>query len=288
MKAFLRFAVFVALVVAVVMLWLKYRSAPPAAPAPAPAVAEPVGPKLDLAPRVWTDRSGRTFEGALVSVKNSVAIIRRTSDSMYFQIPVVSLAADNQQFLNQQAAIAEANGGGFADEVPGIYTLSRKLDIKGYLVRVADSSSVGGWRNDRVNPTYWLLLSTKLHGADTGTLWVRVDEKTFRAHEEGSLITQANLINFSDGKGSFSESLPWPRPHMTLVEAQYGPNSKAINVTQKLMRLVAQGSFPMEINPAMFQLPPHFPESWELTVAWRTPSGEVRKTLRDGSVITWP
>lgn len=284
MKAFLRLLVFAVLIVTAVVLWKKYRSAP--APTTS-AVVKTETRKLDLAPRTWTNHDGRTFEGSLVSVKNSQVIIRRTTDSVYFQIPVVSLSPENQLFLQQQTAIAEA-GDGFVDEVPGIYTLSRKLDIKGYLVRVASTALVGGWRNDRIDPTFWLLLSTKLHGTDSGSLWVRVDEKTFRAHEEGSLITQANLLNFSDGKGNFSESLPWPRPHMTLVEAQYGPNSKAINVTQKLMRLVSQGALPLEINPAMFQMEPHYPEAWELTVAWRTVEGEVRRTLRDGSIIAWP
>ena len=286
MKAFLRFLIFAVLIVTAVMLWKKYRSAPQPVPTP-PAVMKTETRKLDLAPRTWTNHDGRTFEGSLVSVKNSQVIIRRTTDSVYFQIPVVSLSPENQLFLQQQTAIAEA-GDGFVDEVPGIYTLSRKLDIKGYLVRVASTALVGGWRNDRIDPTFWLLLSTKLHGTDSGSLWVRVDEKTFRAHEEGSLVTQANLLNFSDGKGNFSDSLPWPRPHLTVIEAQYGPNSRAINVTQKLMRLVSQGVLPMEISPAIFQLEPHVPEAWELTVAWRTSDGEVRRTLRDGSVLTWP
>ena len=285
MKAFLRLLVFAVLIVTAVVLWKKYRSAP--APTTS-AVVKTETRKLDLAPRTWTNHDGRTFEGSLVSVKNSQVIIRRTTDSVYFQIPVVSLSPENQLFLKQQAAISEETDEGFIEQVPGVYTLSRKLDIKGSLVRVPDSALVGGWRNDRVNPMYWLLLSTKLHGTDSGSLWVRVDEKTFRAHEEGSLVTQANLLNFSDGKGNFSDSLPWPRPHLTVIEAQYGPNSRAINVTQKLMRLVSQGVLPMEISPAIFQLEPHVPEAWELTVAWRTADGEVRRTLRDGSVLTWP
>lgn len=259
MKAFLRLLVFSALIVTAVVLWKKYRPAPQ--PAATSAVVKTEAHKLDLSSRTWTNHDGRTFEGSLVSVKNGQVVIRRTGDSAYFQLPAVTLSPDNQAFLRTQSKIAEENGGGFAEQAPGVYTLSRKLDIKGYLVRLPDSASVGGWRNDRVNPMYWLLLSTRLHGTDSGSLWVRVDEKTFRAHDEGSLITEANLLNFSDGKGSFSESLPWSRPHLTILEAHYGLNAKGINVTQKLMRLVAQGSLPLEINPGIFQLEPHDPAS---------------------------
>lgn len=289
MKAFLRLLVFAVIIVSAVVLWKKYRPAPQPAPATPPvAVAQPEAPKLDLSTRTWINHDGRAFEGSLVSTKNGQVIIRRTSDSAYFQIPVVHLSPENQAFLQTQAKIAEDRGGGFVEKLPGVYTLSRKLDIKGYLSRVVDTAAVGGWRHDRVNPMYWFLLSTKLHGTDSGTLWVRVDEKTFRAHDEGSLITETNLINFSDGKGNFSESLPWSRPHLTISEAQYGPSARGINVTQKLMRLAAQGGLPIEINPAMFNLEPHAPEAWELTIAWRTADGEMRRTLRDGSILTWP
>ena len=110
--------------------------------------------------------------------------------------------------------------------------------------------------------------------------------ETFQGAKGGTQTVSKVLP--SDGKGNFSESLPWSRPHLTISEAQYGPSARGINVTQKLMRLAAQGGLPIEINPAMFNLDPHAPEAWELTIAWRTADGEMRRTLRDDSILTWP
>lgn len=290
MKAFLRLVVVALILTSAVLLWKKYRPAPPvvtppppvAEPAPVPPVEQP-----DLSSRLWTDQSGRTFEGSLVSAKNGQVIICRQSDSLYFQIPVGTLSAFDQTFVQEQSKRAEV-GTGFVEQVPGHYTVSRKLDIKGYLVRVRATDAVGGWRHDRVDPMYLFLLSSKLHGADSGSLWVRVDEKTFRAYNEGGLISTAQLANFSDGKDGFSDALPWPRPQLTIIEAQYGPNAKGINVTHKLLRIAARGEFPVEIRPELFGLDPHAPASWELTVGWRTATGETRATLRDGSILTWP
>lgn len=288
MKVLLRLVVLALLITASVVIWQKYRPAPPVGvPAPAP-VPRTVKTEVDLSTRTWTDQNARTFAGSLVSAKNGRVILRRESDSAYFQIPVTTLTPGDQTFIQEQVKRAEMNGGGFIEQIAGHYCLSRKLDIKGYLVRVRASDLVGGWRNDRVDPMYLFLLSTKLQGDDSGTIWVRVDEKTFRAHTEGALITQDQLINFSDGKGGFSESMPWSRPQLTIIEAQYGPNAKGINVTYKLMRLASEGALPVEINPAIFQLEPHAPASWELTVSWRTATGEIRRTLHDGSILTWP
>jgi hypothetical protein len=115
-----------------------------------------------------------------------------------------------------------------------------------------------------------------------------VDEKTFRAHEESELITRETLVNFTDGKDGFSNFLPWSRPQLTFVEAQYGPSAQGINVTHKLMRLASESRLPVEIQPELFELPSHAPSSWELIVVWRTPTGEVRRTVRDGALLTWP
>lgn len=272
------------------LLWQKF-NAPAPAPTPAPGQTQAVMPselpRPDLSVRTWTDPAGRTFEGALVSARNGQVIIRRATDSVHFQLATTKLSATDQEFVAKQIAAATA-GIGFPESVDGLYTLARKLSITGYMIRVPDSEKVGGWRNDTVGPMYWFLLATKLHGSDAGSLWVRVDDKTFRAHEENAFVTKAQLANFSDGRGGFSETLDWPRPLVTIVEAQYGPNAKGLNVTHKLMKHAAQGRLPVEIQPELFDLPPHAPAAWELTVAWRTPTGEIRRTLTDGSVLTWP
>ncbi len=287
MKFMSRLFLIVLIAGAAYVVWQKYY-APKSDQPPAPDETVPLIPQQpDFSVRTWTNQSGRSFAGSLVSAKNNQVIIRRESDSLYFQIPATSLSAEDQQFVGKQTELASAVGG-FSETVDGLYTLARKLEITGYIVRVPSSSLVGGWRNDRVNPMYWLLLSKKLHTPDSGSLWVRVDEKTFRAHEEGTFITRDNLINFSDGKGGFSESLEWSRSQLTLIEAQYGPNAQGINVTHKLLKIAARGDFPVEIQPELFDLLPHAPAAWELTVAWRTPTGEIRRTFRDGSVLTWP
>lgn len=289
MKLLSRLVILALIVGGAFLLWQKYR--------PVPAASAPEGttpqtsvelPRPDLSVRTWTNQSGRTFEGSLVSAKDGQVIIRRQLDSVYFQVPAKALSDADQLFVNRQVELESTNGPKFLDTIPGLYTLSRKLDIKGYLARVPSGTIVGGWRTDRVDPMFWFLLSTKIHGTDSGSVWVRVDEKTFRAHEEASLITKENLINFSDGKDGFSNSLPWSRPQLTMVEAQYGPNAQGYNVTYKLMRLASEGRLPIDIQPAIFGLDPHAPASWELTVSWRTPTGEIRRTLHDGSVITWP
>ncbi|MBC8040806.1 MAG: hypothetical protein H7Y06_09705 [Opitutaceae bacterium] len=269
------------------MLWQKYRPAP-SSPVPAPAPAPVELPHPDLSVRTWTNQSGRTFDGSLVSAKDGQVVIRRQVDSVYFQVSASALSTADQAFVSQQIELETTNGPKFVNSIPGLYTLSRKLDIKGYLSRVRSETIIGGWRTDRVDPMFWFLLSKQIHGSDSGSLWVRVDEKTFRAYEEAAFITKENLINFSDGKDGFSNSLPWSRPQLTLIEAQYGPNAQGLNVTHKLLRIASEGRLPVEIQPELFDLPPHAPATWELTVAWRTPTGEIRRTLRDGSVITWP
>jgi len=267
------------------LLWQKYRPSPPA---PSPVAIPVEVPRPDLSARTWTNQSGRTFDGSLVSAKDNQVVIRRQLDSVYFQVPVTALSSADQSFVNLQAELEKTNGPRFFDTIPGLYTLSRKLDITGYLSRVPAETIVGGWRTDRVDPMFWFFLSTKIHGTDSGSLWVRVDEKTFRAHEETALVTRENLINFSDGKDGFSNSLPWSRPLLTLIGAQYGPNAQGINVTHKLLRIASESRLPIEIQPELFDLPPHAPAAWELTIAWRTSTGEIRRTLRDGSILTWP
>lgn len=289
MKFLFRLVLLALLVGGLFALWQKHNSPAPApAQDPSQAIMPSELPRPDLSVRTWTDPAGRTFEGALVSAKDGQVIIRRSSDSLYFQLPVGKLSSPDQEFVAKQVTITKSGGLPFPETVDGLHTLARKLSITGYMIRVPDSEKVGGWRNDTVGPMYWLLLSPKLHGADAGSLWVRVDEKTFRAHEEATLITGAQLANFSDGRGGFSETLQWSRPLVTIVEAQYGPNAKGLNVTHKLMKLAANGRLPVEIQPEIFDLLPHAPAAWELTVAWRTPTGEVRRTLTDGSVLTWP
>ncbi|HSH93993.1 MAG TPA: hypothetical protein VK968_07595 [Roseimicrobium sp.] len=244
--------------------------------------------RLDLSPRKWTNPDGRSFEGSLVSVKNDQVIIRRNTDSAFFQISAHTLSTEDQAYLQKQVSLAGADGAGFVDHIPGVYTLSRKIPVRGYVVRLPDRSVIGGWRHDRVDPMFWLLLSEKLHGTDSGSILVRVDEKTYNAHAEKNLITLQQLANFTDAKGQFSESLPWSRPHTTLIDGKYGSPNVSFNVTHKLMGIAARGGFPVQIDPSIFGFDPHKPESWELTVSWRTATGEISRTLRDGSVLTWP
>jgi len=306
MKTVLQIFAFVLMVAAAVVLWPKVAALfVHPSPAPPPAESTPVTsaslhapgmptptpakiPPMDLSPRKWTNQDGRSFEGSLISAKNGQIIIRRSSDSIYFQISSGLLIEADQAYIKKQTELAAENGTGFADHIDGLYTLTRKLPIKGYVVLVADESIVGGWRHDRVDPIFWFFLSTKLHGADGGSVWVRVDEKIYKAHEEKTLVTKDQLLNAANAGGEFSETLPWPRPQTTIINAKYGSPNESYNVTSKLMNMVAMGRLPLEIAPGIFNFPPHLPESWELTVSWRTATGEMSRTLRDGSVLTWP
>ena len=224
----------------------------------------------------------------MVSAKNDQVIICRNRDSAYFQISEQSLSSEDQAYIQKQVILTGVNGAGFVDHIPGVYTLSRKVPVKGSVVRVLDQSVVGGWRHDRTDPMFWFLLSEKLHGADSGSILVRVDEKTYSVHSEKNLITQKQLADFTDATGQFSECLPWPRTHLTILDAKYGSPNVSFNVTHKLMGIASKGGLPVQINPSMFGFSPHAPESWELTVSWRTATGEMSRTLRDGSVLTWP
>lgn len=287
MKIFVRLVVFVLIIAASILVLRKYRSAPAL---PAPTVTAPTDAVLNgpnLSPRTWVDQNGRSFEGSLVSARNGQVIIRRASDSAYFQIPTTTLASDDQTFIQEQMNLAQQNGG-FVEQIPDHYTLSRKLEIKGYLMRVPAPELVGGWQQERIDPKYFLLLSTQVHGADSGSLWVPVDERTFRAHNEGGLISENHLSGSSDGGKGGPDRLPWPRPQLTLVEAQYGPHAQGINVTHKLMSMASRGDLPVDIKPELFGLPSHTPAAWELLVVWRSATGEIRRTLRDGSTLAWP
>ena len=236
---------------------------------------------------MWTSLDGRTFEGSLVSAEEDQAIIQRLADASYFQIKTKLLCPEDIAYVEEQILRATKSKTNFA-ESPKLYTLDRKLDIKGFLTRVPAPTEIGGWRQERTDPAYWFLLSDTLHGAEPGSIWVRVDEKTFRSHSEKVVLTREQLANFINAKGDFSDSLPWARPEVTIIEAQYGSRSERVNVTHKLMALGAQNKFPLEIQASTFKLPLHELEAWELTILWRTPTGEVRRTLRDGSVLTWP
>jgi len=301
MKFLLQLFAFVLMVTVAVLLWPKVSAL--FAPSPVPSAGtlsptalgktsdsptSPPAPLPNLSLRRWTSQDGRSFEGSLVSAKDGQVILRRSSDSAYFQIPSSLLSESDQTYIQKQVALVAESGAGFADHIDGLYTLSRKLPIKGYVVLVSDASVVGGWRHDRVDPIFWFFLSTKLHGANQGSVWVRVDEKIYKAHEEKNLVTRDQLMNAANSGGEFSESLPWSRPQTTIINAKYGSPNGSYNVTSKLMRMVAEGRLPLEISPGVFGFPPHPPESWELTVEWRTATGELSRTLHDGSVLTWP
>ncbi|MDF3057745.1 MAG: y domain 1 [Rariglobus sp.] len=292
MKVFLRVVLLAILISAAVVAWRKYY--PSAQPEPAPStpaettIVETLPGPLSSPPRMWIDQNGRSFEGSLISAKKGQVVIRRQSDSACFKLPVTTLSLDDQAFVEGQMEVAEQTKRGFVEQLPGYYTLSRKLEIKGYLTRVPASDLVGGWLQERFDPVYLLLLSPDLHGTDSGSLWVRVDEKFFRAQNEGNLLNQDQLPKSADGKNGLAEPLSWPRPQVTIVEAQYGPHAYGINVTYKLMSLASQNALPVEIKPETFGLSSHAPATWELTILWRTATGEVRRTLRDGASLTWP
>jgi hypothetical protein len=271
------------------LLWQKY-NVPLPAPAPTADVAPvPLTPhQPDLSVRTWTNQSGRSFEGELVSAKNDQVIIRRQADSVYFLIAKTNLSPADQVFVERQINIAKETGAFDSKVVSGVHTLSRKLDIKGYTIRIMDQTSINGWRTDRHDPVYWFLLSTKLHDPESGEFWVRVNEVTYKAHKEGALLSNDHLRNFLNAQGEFAEKLPWPRPAVTPLEAQYGVNGYGYNVTSVILKLAANNQLPVEIQPELFGLPSHHPAAWELTVAWRTATGEIRRTIRDGSVLTWP
>lgn len=286
MKVLLRLALFALVVAAVVIGWRKYRAVPDAPPtAEAPP---PVAPAPDFSPRTWTSHDGRTFEGALVSAKNGHVILRRATDSSYFQLSATALSAEDQAFVDEQSRRAATSDTGFPETAPGFHVLSRKLDIKGNLTRVPASELAGGWQINRTEPTCWFLLSDRLHEPAAGSLWVRVDEKTHKTHSEGALLNRSHLAAFTESEDTFTESMPWPNPGVTLIEAQYGPHAAGNNVTHKLMLLVSKKGLPVDLTPELFDLPPHIPAKWELSIAWRTATGEVRRTIRDGAAITWP
>lgn len=283
MKVLSRLVLVSLIVGAGVFVWRKYQ------PAPQPEVSiakpEPVAPipPPDLSSRSWTDTNGRSFLGELVSVNKDHVVLRRSADKTHFQISAATLSVEDQQFLQEQIRRAKESGQGFPDEVPGLYTVRRKLDIKGNIMRVPASELVGGWRNERAEPMFMFLLSSKLHESEDGCAWVRVEEKTFRQHNEGAYVTDSQL-----GANALTERLPWARPRTTLREANYGPHGQGMNVTHALMRIASQGGLPAKLSPELLKLPAHAPATWELHVSWRTPEGETRRILKDGDSVNWP
>ena len=215
---------------------------------------------------------------------------------MLFKVELKALSDSDQTFTHEQITRAKKLG---LQLESSIHVVSRKLEIKGSLEKIASSPSEGGYRMSRIDPMYWLLLSPPLNEGEPSARWIRIDEKAFRLTVENTLVSNENLTRFLDGKGGFSESLPWPRPGFTIIEARYGvnqkspsfgtavlenPNAGADNVTHLIMRFVSEGKLPLEICPTVML--PH--QGNELSVLWRTPSGEVRQSLRDGSLLTWP
>jgi hypothetical protein len=267
--------------------WQKHLKTIPD-PAPEEALI-PLTPKLpDLTARTWTNQSGRTFEGELVSAKADQIFIRRKTDSLCFLLNKSDLSADDQTFIDAQIDIARQTDAFDAKSVPDVHILCRKLGIKGYTTRVFDPKSVSGWRTDRFDPVYWFFISSKLHAKDAGEFWVRVDEATYSAHKEGALLRDEHVRNFRNQRGEFGNKLNWSRPSVTLAEVTYGPKGVGYNVTGSILKYASEDRLPIEIQPELFGLPPHLPAIWELTVAWRTSTGEIRRTIRDGSVLTWP
>lgn len=250
----------------------------------------------DLEPRTWTSKQdGRTFTGALMTTDAASAVIRRTSDNVIFNVPLANLTETDQAYVRTQLTRAAKSNRPLGAE---LHTLSRKLEIKGNLVRVAITAADGGFRMDRTDPMYWLLLTPGLQADASTAIWVRVDEKTFRASSENSLISREHhLPHCIDQSGAFIESMPWPRPQFTIREARYGANVTSpsystrtgsatagnLDVTHRLMSLISQGNIPLEVSPEHFGC-----GNGELAVLWKTPAGEIRQVLRAGSILTWP
>lgn len=269
-----------------VYLWKQHRPAKPDhEPRPA-IIARSDAPDFSL--RAWTDRNGRNFEGNLVSAKGDRVIVRRQSDLNCFLVYLSSLSAGDQAYVTEQIRRAETSGQEFVEMIPGYQSISRKLEIKGHILRVKAPAAVGGSKLDRVDPSFWFLLSDKLHGENEGSLWLRVDERMFRTYQEGSLLNASHLSSFTGKNGELVDALKWPRSRVTLVEARYGPPDKVLNVTEKVMRLACEGSLPIQIGWELFDCRSHGSEVWDMTLVWRTPEGELRQTLRDGALLSIP
>ncbi len=250
----------------------------PAAPPSGPSKAE----RDYLSSRTWTSSDGRTLEGALVARFGEDGVIRRSADGALLRMPLRFLDQDNLRFLQ------DAFGSGAVPAtIPGVWYVRTKLTIPGGEAWVApDTRAAIGPRIAKVEAAYWLLLS-ELDGSQAK--WVRVDNHSSSKVRVDSFLPRTELATQMNGGGSFIDELPCPRNDLYVIDARYGLTSRRINVTRAVMGFLAEGRLPLTVDPALFGLPPHFPDVWDLTVTWqRVGGGTLTRVVRDGSIFAWP
>ncbi len=233
-------------------------------------------------PRVWTASDGRTMEGALVARMGEEGIIRRTVDGVLLRMPPRLLDAENLQFLR-----GALSGGAVPVTLPDVWYVRTKLTIPGGEAWVApDTMMAMGPRIAKMETSYWLLLS-ELDGSQAK--WVRVDNHSYSKVRSDSLLPHSEVATQRNGSGSFIDQVACPRNDLYIIDARYGLTSQRINVTRAVMGFLADGRLPLTVDPAIFGLPPHKPDVWDLTVTWqRVGGGTLTRVVRDGSIFAWP
>lgn len=251
-------------------------------PPPPGAAGKLAGEAAWMASRTWTSGDGRTLEGALVAHMGEDGVIKRAVDGALLRMPPRFLNAENLQFMR-----SALESGSVPATLPGVWHVRTRLTIPGGEAWVSpDSFAAIGPRIAKVEASYWLLLS-ELDGSNAK--WARVDNHAFSKVREDSLLPHGELANQMSGSGTFIDEVPCPRKEIYVIDARYGLTSRRINVTRAMMGHLADGRLPVTVTPALFGLPPHAPDVWDLAITWqRVGEGALTRVVRDNSILAWP
>ena len=243
--------------------------------------AKPAAPDWSVS-RIWTSRDGRTLEGMLVARMKQDGIIRRASDRRLLRMPPGLLNDEGRGFLSQALA-----SGDLATTMGDAWYVKTTLTIPGGEAYVPPDSTVAvGPRIAKVETSYWLLL-TELDGS--GAKWARVDIHAFSKLQAEVLVMRSDLATQINGSGRFIDEVPCPRTDCYVIDARYGLTSRRINVTRLMMGHVADGVLPVRVTPQLFNVPPHAPDVWDVTITWqRDGQGTLNRVVRDESILAWP
>jgi hypothetical protein len=247
---------------------------------PVSAKPEPRATWMD--PRVWTASDGRTLEGALVARMGEDGVVRRAVDGVFLRLPPRFLNSDNLSFLNNAF-----QSGSIPTTLPNLWYVRTKLTIPGGEAWMApDATAAIGPRIAKSETGYWILMS-ELDGS--GAKWARVDNHSYSRVRSDVLLPRSELATQMNGSGAFLDEVGCPRNDLYVIDARYGLTSRRINVTRAMMGHLAAGSLPVTVSHALFDLPPHGPDVWDLTITWQRSNGSAfTRVIRDGSILAWP